>query len=56
MLTFDKKSRKTELSQDLFPKGLKIHNQLTVEDNINYLQYLKRADALKTIKNISRPN
>ena len=36
MPTFDGKSQKFELFEDLFQTSLKIHNQLTEEDNINY--------------------
>ena len=47
MPTFDGKSEKYELFEDLFQASLKIHNQLTEEDKINYFHYLKRADALQ---------
>ena len=36
MPTFDGKSEKFELFEDLFQTSLKIHNQLTEEDRINY--------------------
>ena len=36
MPTFDGKSEKFELFEDLFQTSLKIHNQLTEEDKINY--------------------
>ena len=36
MPTFDGKSGKFELFEDLFQTSLKIHNQLTEEDRINY--------------------
>ena len=38
MPTFDWKSQKIEVFQDLFQTSLKIHNQLTVEDKKNYFQ------------------
>ena len=56
MLTFDGKSEKNELFEDLFQTSLKIHNQLTEEDKINYFHSLMRGDALQTFKNISSPN
>ena len=54
--TFDGKSEKFELFEDLFPTSLKIHNQLTQEDKINYFHSLMRGDALQTFKNITSPN
>ena len=56
MPTFDGKSEKFELYEDLFQTSLKIHNQLTEEDKINYFHSLMRGDALQTFKNISSPN
>ena len=56
MPTFDRKSEKFELFEDLFQTSLKIHNQLTEEDKINYFQSLMRGDALQTFKNITSPN
>ena len=56
MPTFDEKSEKFELFEDLFQTRLKIHNQLTEEDKINYFHSLMRGDALQTFKNISSPN
>ena len=53
--TFDGKSEKFELFEDLFQTSLKIHNQLTQEDNINYFHSLMRGDALQTFKNITTP-
>ena len=53
--TFDGKSEKFELFEDLFQTSLKIDNQLT-EDKINYFHSLMRGDALQTFKNISSPN
>ena len=54
--TFDGKSEKFELFEDLFQASLKIHNQLTQEDKINYFHSLMRGDALQTFKNITTPN
>ena len=54
--TFDGKSEKFKLFEDMFQAGLKIHNQLTDEDKINYFHSLMRGDALQTFKNITSPN
>ena len=54
--TFDGKSEKFELFEDLFQRSLKIQNQLTQEDKINYFHSLMRGDALQTFKNITTPN
>ena len=54
--TFDGKSKKFELFEDLFQTSLKIHNQLTEKDKINCFHTLMRVDALQTFKNISSPN
>ena len=56
MPTFDGKSEKFELFEDLFKTSLKIHNHLTEQDKIYYFQILMRGDALQTFKNISSPN
>ena len=52
MPTFDGKWEKFELFKDLFQTSLKIHNQMTEEDKINFFHFLLRGDALKTFKNI----
>ena len=49
-------SEKIELFEDLFQTSLKIHNQLTEEDKINYFHSLMRGDALQTFKNNTSPN
>ena len=54
--TFDGKSDEFELFEDLFQTSLKIDNQLTEEDKINYFHSLMRGDALQTFKNITSPN
>ena len=56
MPTFDGKSEKFELFEDLFQTSLKFRNQLTEEDKINYFHSLMRGDALQTFKNITSPN
>ena len=55
MPTFDGKSEKFELVEDFFQTTLKIHNQLTEDDRINYFHSLMRGDALQTFKNINGP-
>ena len=56
MPTFDGKSEKFELFEVLFETSLKIHNELTEGDKVNYFHSLMRGDALYTFKNISSPN
>ena len=56
MPTVDGKSEKIELFEDLLQTSLKIHNQLTEEDRINYFHPPMRGDALQTFKNITSPN
>ena len=55
MPTLDGKSEIFGLFEDLFQTSLKIHNQLTEEDRINYFHSLMRGDALQTFKNINGP-
>ena len=55
MPTFDGKSENFGLFEDLFQTSLKIHNQLTEEDRINYFHSLMRGDELQTFKNINDP-
>ena len=55
MPTFDGKSEKFELFEDLFQTSLKIHNQLTEDGRINYFHSLMKGDALQTFKNINGP-
>ena len=55
MPTFDGKTEKFELFKDLFQTSLKIHNQLTEDDRINYFHSLMRGDALQTFKNTNGP-
>ena len=56
MPTFDGKSEKFELYEDLFQTSLKIHNQLTEKEKIYYFHSLMRGDALQTFRNITSPN
>ena len=55
MPTFDGKTEKFELIEDIFQASLKIHNQLTEYDRINYFHSLMREYALQTFKNINGP-
>ena len=55
MPTFDGKTEKFEQFEDLFQTSLKIHNQLTEDDRINYFLSLMRGDALQTFENINGP-
>ena len=55
MPTFDGKTEKFELFEDLFKTSLKIHNRLTGDDRINYFHSLMRGDALQTFKNTNGP-
>ena len=55
MPTFDGKSENFEMFEDLFQTSLKIHNQLTEEDRINYFHSLMSGDALQIFKNIDGP-
>ena len=56
MPTFDGKSEKFKLFEDLFQKSLTIHNQLTEQNKKNYFHSLMRGHALQTFKNITSPN
>ena len=56
MPMFEGKSKKFELFEDLVQTSLKIHNQLTEEDKINYFHSLMRGGALQTFKSITSPN
>ena len=55
MPTFDGKSEKIELFEDLFQTSRKIHNQLPEDDRINYIHSLMKGDAVQTFKNINGP-
>ena len=55
MPTFDGKSEKFELFENLFQTSLKIHNELTENDRITYFHCLIRGEALQTFKNINGP-
>ena len=47
---FDGKSEKFELFEDLFQTSVRILNQLTEDDRINYFHSLMTGDALQTFK------
>ena len=53
MPTFDGISENFELFYELFQTSLKIHNQLSEDDRINYFRSLMKADALQTFKSIN---
>ena len=53
--TYDGKTEKFELFEDLLQSSLKIHKQLTEDDKINYFRSLMGGDALQTFKNINGP-
>ena len=55
MPTFDGKCEKLELFEDLFRMSLKLHNQLTQNDKINYFHSIMRRDALQIFKNNNGP-
>ena len=55
MPTFDRKTEKFELFEDLLRTSLKILNQLTEDDRITYFHSFMRGDALQTFKNINGP-
>ena len=55
MPTIDGKSAKNELFEDLLQTSLKIHNESTEDDRINYFHSLMRGDALQTFKEINGP-
>ena len=52
MPTFDGKSEKFELFEELFQTSLKIHNQLTEDDRINYFHSLMRGMRYKPSKTL----
>ena len=52
MPTYDGKSEKFELFEDLFQTSLKIHNHLNEDDRINYFHSLMRGDVLQTFKTL----
>ena len=53
MTTFDGRSKKSELFEDLLQTIFKSHKQLTEEHKINYFHSIKRGDALQTYRNIT---
>ena len=52
MPTFDGNSEKFELFEYLFQTNLKIHNQLTEDDRINYFHFLMRGMRYKPLKTL----
>ena len=55
MPTFDGKPEKFELIENLSQRSLKIYNQLTENDRINYFHFLMSGDALQLFENITGP-
>ena len=55
MRTFDGRSEKMGLFEDLYRTSLKIHIQLTEDDRISDFHSLMRGDALQTFENINSP-
>ena len=55
MPTFDGKSEKFELFEDLFQTSPKIQNQLTEDDRINYFHSLMRGMRYKPLKTLMAP-
>ena len=55
MPTFDGKSEKFELFEDLFQTSLKIHIQLTEQDRIYYFHSLMKGDVIQTFENKNGP-
>ena len=53
MPTFDGKTEKFELFEDLFQTSLKIHPQITEQEKIHYFHSLLRGDALQTFRNMT---
>ena len=56
MSTFDGKSKKFQLFEDMLQTSLEILNQLTEEDKRNDFLSVMRGDALQTFKNITSLN
>ena len=55
MPTFNVKSEKFKLFEDLYHTNLKIHSLRTEEDRIIYFHFFMKGDALETFKNINGP-
>ena len=53
MPTFDGKSEKFELFEDLFNTSLKVYPQITEAEKINYFHSLMRGEALQTFRNMT---
>ena len=56
MPTFNGKSEKFDLFEDLSQTSLKIHNYVTEDNRINYFHSLMRGDAWRTFKNFNVPS
>ena len=53
MPTFDGKTEKFELFEDLFRTSLKVHPQITEQEKIHHFHSLLRGDALQTFRNMT---
>ena len=53
MPTFDGKTEKFELFEDLFQTSLKVHPQITEQEKIHYFHSLLQGDALQTFRNMT---
>ena len=53
--TFDRRSEKMRLFEDLYRTSLKIHIQLTEDDRISHFHSPMRGDELQTFENINSP-
>ena len=53
MPTFDGKTEKFELFEDLFQTSLKVHPQITEQEKIHCFHSLLRGDALQTFRNMT---
>ena len=51
MPTFDGKSEKYELFEDLFQTSLKVYPNITESEKVNYFHSLMRGEALQTFRN-----
>ena len=53
---YDRESETFELFEDLFQTSLKIHNQQTEDNIINFFHSFIKGGVLQTSENLSRPN
>ena len=53
MPTFDGKTEKFELFEDLFQTSLEVYPNITESEKINYFHSLMRGEALQTFRNMT---